>query len=81
MTASVPSEEPSLTDALEHIYAALNDDNKDIDQHIARLKAAMDAKGQKSVTVDPARLVQNNRAGRKMMQSYFKRRGVNVMFG
>ena len=28
----------------------------------------------------PERLSQNNRSGRKMMQSYFKKRGVKVVF-
>jgi hypothetical protein len=29
---------------------------------------------------DPTRLVQNNRAGRKLMQAYFRQRGVSVSF-
>ena len=61
---------------LEDIYAALLNDNKDIDAHIDRLKES----GSKEITVDPLRLVQNNRQGRKMMQSYFKKRGVTVSF-
>ena len=61
---------------LEDIYQALLNDNKDIDAHIDRLKES----GQKEITVDPLRLMQNNRQGRKMMQSYFKKRGVTVSF-
>lgn len=64
--------------ALENVYASLTNDNEDIDLHIAALKEALG--GEKDVTVDPARLPLNNRQGRKMMQSYFKKRGVNVTF-
>ena len=71
---------PTIAQALENIYASLKNDNEDIDAHIQQLKAAMSANGQKTVAVEPARLVQNNRQGRKMMQSYFKKRGVVVTF-
>lgn len=64
--------------ALENVYASLTNDNEDIDLHIAALKSALG--GEKAVTIDPARLPQNNRQGRKMMQSYFKKRGVIVTF-
>jgi hypothetical protein len=66
--------------ALENVYASLRNDNEDIDTHIGHLKAALAASGQKEVVVDNARLVQNNRQGRKMMQAYFKKRGVTVTF-
>lgn len=66
--------------ALEAIYTSLQNDNENIDAHIAQLKAALAASGQKSIEVDSARLVQNNRPGRKMMQSYFRKRGVVVTF-
>lgn len=66
--------------ALENIYTSLQNDNEDIDAHIAHLKAAMSASGEKAVVVDPGRLAQNNRQGRKMMESYFKKRGVTVTF-
>lgn len=64
----------------EDIYTALGNDNEDIDLHIARLKEALSAAGAKEAVFDPARLVQGNRAGRKLMQSYFKKRGVAVSF-
>lgn len=64
----------------EDIYTSLANDNEDIDHHIARLKEALAAEGAKQAVFDPARLAQNNRAGRKLMQSYFKKRGVNVVF-
>lgn len=70
----------TLQQALENIYTSLHNDNADIDAHIAALKGAMVAEGAKEAVVDPARLQQNNRAGRKMMQSYFKRRGVSISF-
>lgn len=70
----------TLEQALENIYASLQNDNQDIDAHIEHLKAAMAEQGQKSVAVDPARLVQNNRQGRKTMQAYFRKRGVTVDF-
>ena len=69
-----------LKDALENIYTSLQQDNLDIDLHIDRLKETLKDLGQKEAIFDPARLVQNNRQGRKMMQSYFKRRGVIVSF-
>ena len=68
----------NLQQALEDIYASINNDNEDIDLHIANLKTAIAP--EKTVAVDPARLSQNNRQGRKMMQSYFKKRGVTVTF-
>lgn len=64
----------------EDIYKALENDNEDIDLHIARLKEALAAAGAREAVFDPARLVQGNRAGRKLMQSYFKKRGVAVAF-
>lgn len=70
----------TVEQALENVYASLQQDNLDIDLHIAALKAALGAKGEKSVTVDASRLAQNNRQGRKMMQSYFKKRGITVTF-
>jgi hypothetical protein len=66
--------------ALENIYSSLDDNNRDIDTHIAALKAALTAAGEKAAIVDPNRLAQNNRQGRKMMQSYFRQRGVVVEF-
>lgn len=67
-------------DAREAVYASLEADNEDIDTHIQNLKDAMSAYGVTEANFDPARLAQGNRAGRKMMQSYFKKRGVKVRF-
>jgi hypothetical protein len=67
--------------ALENIYTSLLNDNADIDVHITAMKEALKAEGRKAeITVDPARLAQNNRQGRKMMESYFKKRGLTVTF-
>lgn len=70
----------TIKQALEDIYASLHNDNENIDTHIAALKAAMAAEGLKEITVEPSRLHQNNRQGRKIMQAYFKKRGVLVVF-
>lgn len=70
----------SLEDAQEAVYTSLDNDNDDIDHHIANLKAAMTAENVKEAVFKAERLAQNNRAGRKMMQSYFKKRGVKVTF-
>ena len=72
--------EPTVTEATEEIYASLQADNKDLDRHIARLKAALAREGLQEAKFDPARLTQNNRAGRKLMQAYFRQRGVKVAF-
>jgi len=70
----------TVAEALENIYASMINDNADLDSHIAALKSALAAEGQKAAVVEPSRLAQNNRAGRKLMQSYFKKRGVTVTF-
>ena len=70
----------TLEEAKEAVYASLDADNDGIDIAIADLKAAMAANGEKEASFKPERLSQNNRAGRKMMQSYFKKRGVKVVF-
>ncbi len=70
----------NLQQALENVYTSLHNDNEDIDTHIAHLKSAMMENGEKKVSIDASRLPQNNRQGRKMMQSYFQKRGVSVSF-
>ncbi len=70
----------TIDQATQAIYDSLANDNEDIDLHITNLKAAMDTAGVKEATFKPDNLSQNNRAGRKMMQSYFKKRGVKVVF-
>lgn len=64
--------------AIENIYKSLQNGNEDIDAHITALKPLLEDAG--ALTVDASRLPQNNRQGRKMMQSYFKKRGITVSF-
>ncbi len=66
--------------AIEAVYESMFNDNEDLNDRIKDLKAAMKEEGLKNATFDPTRLVQNNREGRKRMQSYFKKRGVVVVF-
>ncbi|MBP1857965.1 hypothetical protein J2Z75_001461 [Rhizobium herbae] len=72
--------EPTVAEATNRIYESLHADNADIDAHIATLKAALTRAGLKEALFDPARLVHNNRSGRKLMQAYFRQRGVTVTF-
>jgi hypothetical protein len=70
----------TLAAAVDNIYASLAANNEELDAHIAALKAALAREGVKEAVFDPAKLAQNNRQGRKLMQSYFKKRGVTVSF-
>lgn len=70
----------TVEQATEDVYTSLNNDNEDINAHIENLKAALTAAGEKEAALDPARLAYNNREGRKRLQSYFKKRGVKVVF-
>jgi hypothetical protein len=72
--------ESTLDTTLEAIYASLNNNNEGLDGHIASLKALMKAQNMASVEVDATKLPQPNRQGRKLMQSYFKKRGVALSF-
>ena len=72
--------EITVSDAIEAIYASLKNDNEELDIHIAALKAAMTREGVKEATFETSRLVQPNRQGRKLMQSYFRKKGVAVGF-
>jgi hypothetical protein len=77
---STPVSEPTVAEATDSIYASLQANNADIDAHIATLKAALTREGMKEAVFDPAKLAQNNRSGRKLMQAYFRQRGVSVKF-
>lgn len=70
----------TLTQAMDNIYASLKADNADLDVHIAALRAVMAREGLKEAVFDPARIAQSNRQGRKLMQSYFRKRGIAVSF-
>lgn len=66
--------------AIEAIYTSLQNDNEELDAHIAVLKGAMAREGLKEATFETSKLVQPNRQGRKLMQSYFRKKGVSVGF-
>ncbi len=70
----------TVAEALEDIYTSLANDNVELDERIKAAKAALAAEGLKELVVEPGRLAQNNRQGRKLMQSYFKKKGVTVTF-
>ena len=70
----------TLAQAMDNIYASLKADNADLDVHISALKAAMLREGAKEAVFEPGKLAQNNRQGRKLMQSYFRKKGVTVTF-
>jgi len=70
----------TTAEALEKIYESLANDNVELDAAIKDLKVALAAEGLKEAVVEPTRLAQNNRQGRKLMQSYFKKKGVTVTF-
>lgn len=70
----------TVNEATDNIYASLQADNADLDAHIATLKAALTRAGLKEAVFDPAKLAQSNRSGRKLMQAYFRQRGVSVKF-
>ena len=70
----------SVEQAIEAIYTSMQNDNEDIDARIKDLKIAMKDAGVKEAQFETSRLVQGNREGRKRMQSYFKKRGVKVVF-
>lgn len=72
--------EQTVAEATDRIYESLHADNADIDVHIAALRAAMAREGVREAVFDPSRLVQNNRQGRKLMQAYFRQRGVTVKY-
>jgi len=70
----------AVTKAIENVYTSLHANNEQLDERIAELKAAMAAAGEKVAIIEGKRLPQNNRQGRKMMQTYFKKRGVALEF-
>lgn len=72
--------ENNIETALDAIYQSLRDDNLEIDERIKELKTALKAENKSEVIVDALKLANNNRQGRKLMQSYFKKRGVIVKF-
>ena len=72
--------ELTLSQAIDNIYASIKNNNDELDAHIAALKTAMAAEGAKEAVFEQGKLAQSNRQGRKIMQSYFKKKGVAVSF-
>ena len=72
--------ELTLAQAIDNIYASIKADNEDLDNHIAALKAAMAREGAKEAVFESSKLAQSNRQGRKLMQAYFRKKGVAVSF-
>jgi mRNA-degrading endonuclease RelE of RelBE toxin-antitoxin system len=70
----------TVTEAIDNVYTSLREDNRDLDAHIAALKGALVREGRREAVFDPGKLAQNNRQGRKLMQAYFRQRGVAVTF-
>ncbi len=72
--------EPTVADAINRVYGSLQAENADIDLRIVTLKTALARAGLKETVFDPTKLAHNNRSGRKLMQAYFRQRGVKVKF-
>jgi hypothetical protein len=70
----------TMNEAIDNIYASIKNNNEELDIHIAALKVAMAREGAKEAVFEPGKLAQSNRQGRKIMQSYFKKKGVAVSF-
>ncbi len=70
----------SVQNAIDAIYESLKQDNLELDLRIKELKDAMSAAGEKTAMFDANKIAQNNRQGRKLMQSYFKQKGVKIDF-
>ena len=70
----------SVQNAIDTIYESLKQDNLELDARIKELKDAMVAAGEKTAMFDTNKIAQNNRQGRKLMQSYFKQKGVKIDF-
>lgn len=64
----------------EDIYTAIANENEGLMEAIDALKEELKKQGTKEAEFEPTRLVQNNRQGRQMMKSFFKKRGVIVKF-
>lgn len=70
----------SVSEATDAVYASIKNNNEDLDLHIAALKAAMAREGAKEAVFETAKLAQPNRQGRKLMQAYFKKKGISITF-
>lgn len=80
MTEDLAVSDITVSQAIDAIYISIKNNNEDLDLHIGALKAAMAREGAKEAVFEPAKLAQSNRQGRKIMQAYFKKKGVAVAF-
>jgi hypothetical protein len=69
-----------IDEIVEDIYEQLSRDNEGLDPLIKEVKLAMAESGQDQLLMQTDRLAQNNRQGRKLLQAYFRQRGVKVEF-
>lgn len=69
-----------IEDIKEDIYEAFRNENEGLLEAIDELKVILKEQGTKEATFETHKLVQNNRQGRQMMKSFFKKRGVIVKF-
>lgn len=70
----------TLAEATANIYTSIKNDNEDLDLHIAALKSAMTREGAIEAVFENAKLAQPNRQGRKLLQAYFRKKGIAVSF-
>lgn len=70
----------NLDDIIEDIYGELSRDNEALDPLILEAKKALGEAGLTELLMKNDRLAQNNRQGRKLLQAYFRQRGVKVAF-
>lgn len=70
----------TVSQAIDAIYNSIKNDNEELDLHIAALKDAMAREGVKEAVFENEKLAQPNRQGRKLMQSYFRKKGVAISF-
>lgn len=70
----------TVSQAIDAIYTSIKNDNEELDLHIAALKDAMAREGVKEAVFENEKLAQPNRQGRKLMQSYFRKKGVAISF-
>jgi hypothetical protein len=68
----------TLAEATANIYTSLRADNADLDLHVAALKAAMAREGATEAVFEVSKLAQPNRQGRKLLQAYFRKKGIAV---
>jgi hypothetical protein len=70
----------TVSAAIEAIYTSIRNDNEDLDLHVAALKGAMAKEGVKEAVFETSKLAQPNRQGRKLMQAYFRKKGIDISF-